>query len=140
MDSQPRTDRLADIRQENLTVYHSSPQRLREDVGQEAQISQDYRGRLLYELLQNADDAMEEGDPTAKIVCGLLPRALWMPNSGRPLDEPDIEVDTHRYPGRTSSREDYLQVSWSVQVTASINPHRLHWGDARGVSLSKDCG
>lgn len=90
MENSPRTDLLAAIRQENLTVYRSSPQRLREDVGQEAQISQDYRGRLIYELLQNADDAMEEGDPAAKICLRLTPDALWMANSGRPLDEPDI--------------------------------------------------
>src|SRR6476646_7709801 len=51
-------DLLATIREENLNVYRASPQRLREDVGQENQIAQDYRGRLIYELLQNADDAM----------------------------------------------------------------------------------
>jgi hypothetical protein len=90
MDASPHTDLLADIRQENLRVYRSSPQRLGEDVGQEAQISQDYRGRLIYELLQNADDAMEEGDPAAKICLRLTPDALWMANSGRPLNEPDV--------------------------------------------------
>lgn len=90
MENRPGLDLLADIRQENLKVYRSSPQRLGEDVGQEAQISQDYRGRLIYELLQNADDAMEEGDPAAKICLQLTPDALWMANSGRPLDERDI--------------------------------------------------
>ena len=90
MENRSNPDLLADIRQENLTVYRSSPQRLREDVGQEAQISQDYRGRLIYELLQNADDAMEEGDPAAKICLRLMPDALWTANSGRPQDEADI--------------------------------------------------
>jgi hypothetical protein len=84
-------DILDAIRSENLSVYRASPQRLREDVGQEAQIAQDYRGRLIYELLQNADDAMSDpagGDASVRIA--LLPDALWVANSGRPLDEADV--------------------------------------------------
>jgi hypothetical protein len=46
------------IIEENLGVYRASPIRLREHVSLEAQISSDYRGRLVYELPQNADDAM----------------------------------------------------------------------------------
>ncbi len=53
---------LARIREENLKVYRASPQRLREDVGQENQIAQDYRGRLICELPRNADDAMAIDD------------------------------------------------------------------------------
>lgn len=56
-DREPSEGLLSNIRIENLNVYRASPQRLREDVGQESQIAQDYRGRLVYELLQNADDA-----------------------------------------------------------------------------------
>ena len=51
-------DALEAICNENLNVYRASPIGLKEDVSQEAQISNDYRGRLVYELLQNADDAM----------------------------------------------------------------------------------
>jgi hypothetical protein len=56
------TELLEKIRNENLNVYRASTQRLREDVGQESQIAQDYRGRLIYELLQNADDAISSND------------------------------------------------------------------------------
>ncbi len=90
MASLTNTNLLADIRRENLNVYRSSPQRLREDVGQEAQIAQDYRGRLIYELLQNADDAMEARDGDARICFRLTPDSLWVANSGRPLDDADI--------------------------------------------------
>src|SRR5215207_1548647 len=84
-------DLLAKIRDENLNVYRASPQRLREDVGQENQIAQDYRGRLIYELLQNADDAMATQDAgTACIRFVLTDEALWVANSGRPLDEADV--------------------------------------------------
>lgn len=49
---------LEAIRAENLGVYRESPIRVREDASQEAEIAMNYRGRLVYELLQNADDAM----------------------------------------------------------------------------------
>lgn len=88
--SSANTDLLADIRRENLNVYRSMPQRLGEDVGQEAQIAQDYRGRLIYELLQNADDAMNANDQSARICIRLTSESLWVANSGRPLDEADV--------------------------------------------------
>lgn len=82
---------LTKIREENLNVYRASGQRLREDVGQEAQIAQDYRGRLIYELLQNADDAMSSSSTdTAAVEFLLDDDSLWVANSGRPLDEGDI--------------------------------------------------
>ncbi len=85
-------DLLQVISTENLNVYRASPIRLREDVSQEAQISNDYRGRLIYELLQNADDAMS-GDPTLndRIVFRLTDTELWVGNSGRPLEESDVK-------------------------------------------------
>jgi Protein NO VEIN, C-terminal len=83
-------DLLVRIRSENLNVYRASPQRLREDVGQECQIAQDYRGRLIYELLQNADDAMVNGGFSACIRFELTETELWVANSGRALDEADV--------------------------------------------------
>src|SRR3954447_10727075 len=85
-------DLLQAISAENLGVYRASPIRLREDVSQEAQISNDYRGRLVYELLQNADDAMS-GQATFddRIVFRLTDTELWVGNSGRPLDDADVK-------------------------------------------------
>lgn len=86
------TDLLQVISAENLSVYRASPIRLREDVSQEAQISNDYRGRLVYELLQNADDAMSgEATLNDRIVFRLTDTDLWVGNSGRPLDEDDVK-------------------------------------------------
>jgi hypothetical protein len=83
---------LARIRAENLDVYRASPNRLREDLRSEAEIAHDYRGRLVYELLQNADDAMLGNDgPTDRIVFRLTDTDLWVGNSGRPLDSLDVE-------------------------------------------------
>jgi hypothetical protein len=83
-------DLLEKIRNENLNVYRASPQRLREDVGQESQIAQDYRGRLVYELLQNADDAMATETAASCIRFELTDNDLWVANSGRALDEADV--------------------------------------------------
>lgn len=83
---------LEEICRENLGVYRVSPTRLQEDVSQESQISNDYRGRLVYELLQNADDAMT-GQSTLddRITVRLTDDALWVGNSGRPLNESDVK-------------------------------------------------
>lgn len=89
-DAGVAADLLEQIRSENLNVYRVSPQRLREDVGQESQIAQDYRGRLVYELLQNADDAMGAVAGPACIRFELTEDALWVANSGRALDEADV--------------------------------------------------
>jgi len=75
------------IVEENLGVYRASPTRL-----QEAQVADDYRGRLAYELLQNADDAMEGATTGRDFVKFLLTEdALWMANSGRPLSDADVQ-------------------------------------------------
>jgi len=87
----PSDDLLAAIREENLNVYRASQQRLREDVGQESQIAADYRGRLVYELLQNADDAMGDVSQTTNCISFLLTNnELWVANSGRPLSDADV--------------------------------------------------
>ena len=91
-DSHMAGDIVAKIVNQNLGVYRASPSRLREDVSQEAQVASDYRGRLVYELLQNADDAMESSKSGAdRVVFVITDDALWMANSGRPLTNADVE-------------------------------------------------
>lgn len=82
---------LARIRAENLGVYRASRIRLKEDVSQEDEVATNYRGRLVYELLQNADDAMA-GAPSAsdRITFRLTESDLWVGNSGRPLSDADV--------------------------------------------------
>lgn len=82
---------LEQIREQNLGVYRAMPVRVREDVSQEEQIAGDYRGRLLYELLQNADDAMlTSGGASDRILFRLTDTDLFVANSGRPLSEGDV--------------------------------------------------
>ncbi len=85
-------DILTRICEENLAVYRASPVRLKEDVAQEDEVASNYRGRLVYELLQNADDAMADGaTPSDRIVFRLTDDDLWVGNSGRPLSEDDVK-------------------------------------------------
>src|ERR1039457_3823971 len=80
------------IVEQNLGVYRAAPSRLQEDVSQEAQVASDYRGRLVYELLQNADDAMADGTSGQDRVSFLVnDRELWIANSGRPLTDDDVQ-------------------------------------------------
>lgn len=84
---------IGTIRAENLNVYRASPARLREDVGSEAEIAHDYQGRLIFELLQNADDAMAEGSSGVggdRIRFRLTDNELLVMNSGRALTEADV--------------------------------------------------
>jgi hypothetical protein len=85
-------DIVAQIVHQNLGVYRAAPPRLQEDVSQEAQVASDYRGRLVYELLQNADDAMEgQATQDDRVAFLVTDDALWMANSGRPLTEADVQ-------------------------------------------------
>src|SRR5205823_1344608 len=76
-------DVIDSIVKQNLGVYRESPPRLLEDVSQEAQVASDYRGRLVYELLQNADDAMaEETSIDDRVSFLVTDNELWIANSG----------------------------------------------------------
>jgi hypothetical protein len=79
------------IVEENLGVYRIAQSRLQADVSQEAQVASDYRGRLVYELLQNADDAMA-GDSTIddRVSFLVTDDEMWMANTGRSLTEGDV--------------------------------------------------
>lgn len=84
-------DVVTKIVERNLGVYRADPGRLREDVSQEAQIAEDYRGRLVYELLQNADDAMQgQASHDDRVAFLVTDDALWMSNTGRPLTDDDV--------------------------------------------------
>ncbi len=93
MDSaaNPGIEILASICQENLSVYEASAGRLQEDVSQESQVAEDYRGRLVYELLQNADDAFGGRSTTDdRALFRLTDNELWVANTGRPFTEADV--------------------------------------------------
>lgn len=79
---------IDDFRNTTLRTYENEPDRIREDFGSESRVSDDYKGRALLELLQNADDAQQpESEVTAKVggpeVVFLLTRkAFYCANGG----------------------------------------------------------
>lgn len=84
-------DVLERICRENLAVYRESPGRLQEDVSQESQVAHDYRGRLVYELLQNADDSLAGIAATDdRVLFKLTDHELWVANTGRAFTEADV--------------------------------------------------
>src|SRR5436309_11333450 len=86
------SDIIERIVEQNLGVYRHAPSRLQEDVSQEAQVADDYRGRLVYELLQNADDAMRgQATDDDRVTFVVTDDELWVANTGRPLDDSDIQ-------------------------------------------------
>jgi len=61
-------DWIKSFREKTLKTYENEPERIREDFGSEARVSDDYKGRALLELLQNADDAQQpEQEITNKV-------------------------------------------------------------------------
>lgn len=57
------------IRSKRLKLYGEEPNDLKEHASQEVQTRRDYAGRALWELLQNADDAMApSGSPSSELI------------------------------------------------------------------------
>ncbi|MBA3990984.1 MAG: hypothetical protein H0X54_08100, partial [Propionibacteriales bacterium] len=84
-------DVLERICRENLAVYRESLGRLQEDVSQESQVAHDYRGRLVYELLQNADDSLAGiAASDDRVLFKLTDHELWVANTGRAFTEADV--------------------------------------------------
>lgn len=58
-----------EIRKKRLNLYREEPNDLKEHASQETQTRRDYAGRALWELLQNADDAMAPaGAPSNELI------------------------------------------------------------------------
>ena len=74
-----------------LNTYRSDPKRLEEDANTERSIHEGaYAQRQLFELMQNAADAMRGGDGRCEIV--LTDHTLYVANSGAPLTPHGVET------------------------------------------------
>src|SRR5690242_5534113 len=89
---------------ECLEVYRTSPARIREDYGTEQAIAEGgYGHRQLFELVQNAADAILErkpGDPFefgGRIEVILTADALYCANEGAPIDVEGVEAILHSH-------------------------------------------
>lgn len=78
-------------RQSRLNSYRNSPEDITAHFSDEGQIQADYHKRFAFELIQNADDAMQDVD-TKKVRFELNDGALLVANTGRPIDEEDVKA------------------------------------------------
>lgn len=76
---------LAQHEQESIDVYLKQPLRLISDYNKEQEITRDYSGREILELLQNANDAAAEIDIKGKVLFDLRSNILIIANTGEPF-------------------------------------------------------
>src|SRR2546429_1024686 len=75
----------------NRAVYRQKPSLLIADHLRERAITQDYEGREILELLQNANDAAAEARIAGKVLIELSKDGLLVANSGAPFSAQGIE-------------------------------------------------
>jgi len=71
--------------EQRIQVYLLSPDLLIADYRREKQITRDYQGREILELLQNANDAAAERDIRGKVKIVLTSTGLVIANTGKPF-------------------------------------------------------
>ena len=78
--------------QKCLAVYREDSNRIDEDVNTEVAASEvGYRGRQLFELIQNGADAMA-GSQGGRVAVVLTDEVLYVANEGRPFDAAGVEA------------------------------------------------
>lgn len=93
MNLEAQEQQIAAVRDGRIQSYVSTPADILEHFGLESQIAQDYRGRLVYELLQNADDALADGHAfDGKVLFQLTGAGLLVANNGRPVSAGDLRA------------------------------------------------
>ena len=86
------SDFLKGLRDDRLNSYQSTPQDINAHYSDEGQIQADYHKRFAFELIQNADDAMADVDGAKRVRFELDGNTLLVANTGRPIDEDDVEA------------------------------------------------
>jgi len=71
--------------EQRIRIYSLSPDQLIADYRRERQITRDYQGREILELLQNANDAAAEKNTKGKVKLILSQDGLIIANTGKPF-------------------------------------------------------
>ena len=71
--------------EQRISIYSISPDQLIADYRRERQITRDYQGREILELLQNANDTAAEKDIKGKVKLILSQYGLVIANTGKPF-------------------------------------------------------
>lgn len=88
------TNILHQLRTDRLNSYRHSPQDIEAHFREEGQVQSDYHRRFVYELIQNADDALETGggEEGRRLKFVLRDDVLLVANNGRPVGEEDVQA------------------------------------------------
>jgi hypothetical protein len=76
---------LSQQEEQRINIYSISPDQLIADYRRERQITRDYQGREILELIQNANDAAAEKDIKGKVKLVLSEDGLIIANTGKPF-------------------------------------------------------
>lgn len=76
---------LSSQEEQRINIYSISPDQLIADYRRERQITRDYQGREILELLQNANDAAAEKNIKGKVKLVLSQDGLIIANTGKPF-------------------------------------------------------
>ena len=99
---------LADaIREKRLALYRQEPNDLKEHASQEVQTRRDYAGRSLWELLQNADDAMAPaGRPSNELIGA---KGLGFKSVLEISERPEVHSGRFRFAFDADRSKDFLE-------------------------------
>jgi superfamily II DNA or RNA helicase len=101
VEESPIAETITKLWGQRLQVYRVEPTRVEEDYGHEwAAYHGAYKGRQLFELVQNAADAMIEAGIEGRIETILTPEALYCANEGAPIDAEGTTALLHSHMSR----------------------------------------
>lgn len=112
--------------------YSESAEEIIGGYNRERSLSQDYRGRQIYELLQNADDEMDEIDE-GRVLISLKNNLLSVSNNGREFTFDGVK--SLLYPNASSKGIRANKIGCKGLGFRSI----LNWSDSIKVVIAENC-
>lgn len=99
-------DKIAKEIQSINNTYIATPLRIIADHNEENRTRDDYKGRQIYELMQNADDCYDDNNKYIRIKFELKNNLLIIQNTGKPFDARGII--SLMYPNASSKYKDTI--------------------------------
>lgn len=117
--SQVRTtdELLTEIRGECLGAYRSQPGRIDGDIGNESENQSNYHGRFIYELVQNADDVLDDRE-NQRARFELHDDRLYMAHTGAPFTEENVRALCIL--GKSSKSDEYATIGQKGRGFTSV--------------------
>lgn len=112
---------LEEVRNGRLESYRYSPQDINAHFSDEGQIQSDYHKRFAFELIQNADDAMEGVTGKKSVRFEVRDGVLYVANTGRPINDEDVTaLCTMSYTTKTTQDEKRASIGHKGRGFSSV--------------------